>query len=111
MESTQPVDSTSGYGLGIRSYTLSCGTRVYGHDGIVEGYQTYSYSTEDGSRQLTVSANASNNSAVFAAERLALDPVFCGRPASPAARRATGAGADRIAAQEAAGQAVPTARG
>lgn len=89
METTQPADSTgtSFYGLGIRRYTLSCGTQVFGHDGIVQGYQTYSYTTKDGSRQLTVSANASNNPNVFAAERTALDPVFCGTPSSPAAAR------------------------
>ncbi|MFC4031562.1 serine hydrolase domain-containing protein [Streptomyces polygonati] len=103
MEAVQPVDSTSAYGLGMRQYTLSCGTQVYGHDGIVEGYQTYSYTTKDGSRQLTVSANASNNNAVFTAERLALDPVFCGQPASPAARARSAADSVRIAAEETTG--------
>ena len=104
MEDMQPVDSTSGYGLGMRQYTLSCGTQVDGHDGIVEGYQTYSYSTQDGSRQVTVSANASNNSDIFAAERLALDPVFCGKPATTAAKHASTADATRVAAEEAAGR-------
>ncbi|MFG1811560.1 serine hydrolase domain-containing protein [Streptomyces sp. NPDC049040] len=107
METTQPADTTgtSFYGLGIRQYTLSCGTQVYGHDGILQGYQTYSYTTKDGSRQLTVSADASNNSTVFAAERTALDPVFCGAPASPAATRGSAAAAAHVAQEETTGRA------
>jgi D-alanyl-D-alanine carboxypeptidase len=103
METMQAVDSTSGYGLGMRAYTLSCGTQVYGHDGIVEGYQTYSYTTEDGSRQVTVSANASNNSAIFTAERQALDPVFCGKPTSAAAAHQATTDATRVAHEETVG--------
>ncbi|WP_327287455.1 serine hydrolase domain-containing protein [Streptomyces sp. NBC_01198] len=107
METTQPADTTgtSFYGLGIRQYTLSCGTQVYGHDGILQGYQTYSYTTKDGSRQLTVSADASNNSDVFAAERTALDPVFCGAPASPAATRKSATAATHVAQEETTGLA------
>lgn len=103
MEKMSPVDTTSGYGLGLREYKLSCGTEVYGHDGIVEGYQTYSYTTKDGRRQLTVSANASNNTAIFAAERKALDPVFCGAPAPAASASAFTADATRIAHEETTG--------
>lgn len=103
MEAMTPVDATSGYGLGMRQYTLSCGTQVYGHDGIVEGYQSYSYTTKDGSRQVTVSANASNNTNVFTAERATLDPVFCGKPASPAAEKSSAADSTRIAAEETGG--------
>jgi D-alanyl-D-alanine carboxypeptidase len=110
MEAMTPVDSTSGYGLGMRQYTLSCGTQVYGHDGIVEGYQTYSYTTKNGSRQVTVSANASNNTAVFTAERAALDPVFCGTPASPAARQRSAADSARIADEETAGASPQAVR-
>ncbi|WP_329133696.1 beta-lactamase family protein [Streptomyces sp. NBC_01476] len=109
METTRPADSTgtSFYGLGIRAYTLSCGTQVYGHDGIVQGYQTYSYTTKDGSRQVTVSANASNNGDVFAAERTALDPVFCGSAAkAPAARAASGTSAAHTEEEETAGAAT-----
>lgn len=107
METVNPADSsgTSFYGLGIREYVLSCGVRVYGHDGILQGYQTYSYTTKDGARQLTVSADASNNSGVFAAERTALDPVFCGAaPSAPAARRAA-ADSYRVAQEETVGLA------
>lgn len=107
MEATQPVDSTgtSFYGLGMRQYTLSCGTQVYGHDGIVQGYQTYSYTTKDGSRQLTVSADASNNSQVFAAERAALDPVFCGKQSSPSAARLSSTVSAHVVKEETTGVA------
>jgi D-alanyl-D-alanine carboxypeptidase len=105
METMVPVGSTgtSFYGLGMRAYTLSCGTQVYGHDGIVEGYQTYSYTAKDGSRQVTIAANASNNGDVFAAERAALDPVFCGVPSTPAAKRQAAAASAHIAKEETVG--------
>ncbi len=105
METMETVTATSQYGLGLRQYDLSCGTKVIGHDGIIEGYQTYTYSTKDGSRQVTISANASNNADVFAAERRALDPVFCGRPAPSAQQRSQTADTQRIAQQE-----MPSAR-
>ncbi len=112
METVSPADSsgTSFYGLGIRAYVLSCGVEVYGHDGIIEGYQTYSYTTKDGSRQVTVSANASNNPDVFAAERTALEPVFCGGQASTAAARQAAATARRVAREETAGAAAGSVR-
>jgi D-alanyl-D-alanine carboxypeptidase len=91
METMEAVNAggTSSYGLGLREYKLSCGIKVVGHDGILEGYQSYAYTTLDGSRQVTFSANASNNSAVFQAEHKALDPVFCGT-AAPASDTVTG---------------------
>ncbi|WP_269858376.1 serine hydrolase domain-containing protein [Streptomyces sp. RPT161] len=105
METMEAVTPTSQYGLGLRQYDLSCGTKVIGHDGIIEGYQTYTYTTKDGSRQVTISANASNNSDVFAAERRALDPVFCGKPAPTAQQRSQTVDTQRIAQQE-----MPSAR-
>lgn len=107
METMHPENAagTSSYGLGMRQYTLSCGTQVYGHDGIVQGYQTYSYTTADGSRQVTISANASNNSTVFAAERAALDPVFCGSAAGSAATRQASEDSAHVAREETTGVA------
>ncbi|WP_225845908.1 serine hydrolase [Streptomyces sp. HPF1205] len=107
METMRPVDTTgtSFYGLGMRQYTLSCGIQVYGHDGIVQGYQTYSYTTKDGSRQVTVSADASNNQQVFAAERTALDPVFCGAPSSASAARLSSTASAHVAKEETTGAA------
>jgi len=103
MENTGFVNSTTRYGLGLREYELPCGIDVYGHDGIIEGYQTYAYSTKDGSRQVTISANASNNMNVYADELLALTPVFCGAAATPAARKPDTGNAVRIAGEESTG--------
>lgn len=106
-----PVNPRGQFRVGsITKYVLSCGVQVYGHDGIIEGYQTYSYTTKDGSRQLTVSADASNNSTVFAAERTALDPVFCGAASSPAAARQAKASADHVAREETVGVAPQPVR-
>jgi D-alanyl-D-alanine carboxypeptidase len=103
MENTEYVNSTTRYGLGLREYELPCGVDVYGHDGIIEGYQTYAYSTKNGSRQVTISANASNNMNVYAAELLALTPVFCGTPATPAAKKLATADAVQVAKEETTG--------
>ena len=100
METMKAIDSTSGYGLGMREYKLSCGINVYGHDGIIEGYQTYAYTTKDGTRQVTVSANASNNSNIFAAERQVLNPVFCGVAAPAAAQKLATTDAGHVALEE-----------
>jgi D-alanyl-D-alanine carboxypeptidase len=103
MENTEFVNSTTRYGLGLREYELPCGVDVYGHDGIIEGYQTYAYTTKDGSRQVTISANASNNMNIYASELLALTPVFCGTPATPAAKKLAVANAVQVAKEEVAG--------
>lgn len=105
METGRAADSTgtSFYGLGTREYVLPCGVDVYGHDGIVEGYETYAYTTKDGSRQLTISADASNNDDVYAALRNALTPAFCDTVATPAAQRAVRSSAVRLAAVESRG--------
>jgi D-alanyl-D-alanine carboxypeptidase len=42
------------YGLGLRVRDTSCGTRVYGNDGDALTYQSWSFSTEDRRRQVTV---------------------------------------------------------
>ncbi|MEU5432067.1 serine hydrolase domain-containing protein [Streptomyces sp. NPDC020719] len=83
------------YGLGIREIALSCG-KVLGHGGIVQGYQTQTFSTPDHKRTVVVFANASNNGAVTSALTNTLEPAFCG--AAPTAgtsshRSITGNGA------------------
>jgi D-alanyl-D-alanine carboxypeptidase len=47
---------TSGYGLGLARLELPCGAAL-GHDGLVFGYLTYSFSTPDGRRQVSVNAS------------------------------------------------------
>ncbi|MFB7746278.1 MULTISPECIES: serine hydrolase domain-containing protein [unclassified Streptomyces] len=77
-----------GYGLGLRRISLSCGA-VFGHGGIVQGYQSQAFATPDGRRTVVVFANASNNGAVTQGLMDVLDPAFCGgpRPVRPAAPR------------------------
>ncbi|MFI1255494.1 serine hydrolase domain-containing protein [Streptomyces netropsis] len=75
------------YGLGLREIALSCG-KVLGHGGIVQGYQTQTFSTPDGKRTVVLFANASNNGAVTQSLTNTLEPAFCSKTtASPAPRR------------------------
>ncbi|MQS17678.1 beta-lactamase family protein [Streptomyces kaniharaensis] len=73
------------YGLGLRRISLSCGD-VYGHGGIVQGYQTQSFTAPDGHRTVVVFANASNNGAVTQGLMGALEPAFCGKKPAAAPR-------------------------
>ncbi|MFF8833285.1 serine hydrolase domain-containing protein [Streptomyces sp. NPDC015131] len=87
MTTVTPVDSarTRFYGLGLRRYDLSCGTRVYGHTGTVQGYYTYAFATRDGGRSLAAMANTSNRGAANTALGGTLEAAFCGKPAQAAA--------------------------
>ncbi len=69
------------YGLGLIRRDLSCGVRVWGHSGIVEGYTTLSFATADGGKQVTVAANTSSNTAVFNAMLAVLTQAYCGASA------------------------------
>ncbi|MGW2458640.1 serine hydrolase domain-containing protein [Streptomyces sp. NPDC001761] len=84
MERFTEVTGTTGYGLGLRRRDLSCGVSVYGHTGAVQGYYTYAFSTKDGGRSLTAVANTSNNGRVLDTLAGALEPAFCGKPATAA---------------------------
>ncbi|GAA2433714.1 serine hydrolase domain-containing protein [Streptomyces glaucus] len=78
-------DGTQMYGLGLRARRLSCGVTVYGHTGTVQGYYTYAFTTEDGSRSMTSLANTSNNGAVNSTLGGTLEAAFCGTPPAAAA--------------------------
>ncbi|MFJ7909100.1 serine hydrolase domain-containing protein [Kitasatospora sp. NPDC096204] len=70
------------YGLGLRRISLSCGD-VYGHGGIVQGFNSQSFATPDGRRSVVLFANASNNGSVTQGLMNTLEPAFCGkRPAA-----------------------------
>ncbi|MFJ9691191.1 serine hydrolase domain-containing protein [Kitasatospora sp. NPDC101183] len=45
------------YGLGLESRTYCAGTPAWGHSGSVPGYETFSFTTADGRRQITLSLN------------------------------------------------------
>ncbi|MFE1267050.1 serine hydrolase domain-containing protein [Streptomyces sp. NPDC058758] len=97
MTTVTPTDGTGTrfYGLGLRRYDLSCGARVYGHTGTVQGFYTYAFSTRDGSRSLSAVANTSNHGAANTALGGTLEAAFCGpKPApAPSARTASGTAA------------------
>jgi D-alanyl-D-alanine carboxypeptidase len=63
---------------------------VVGHTGIVQGYQTYAFSTRNGARRLVMTANASNSRQVLNTMAGGLDVVFYGtkatRPSQPVER-------------------------
>ncbi|MEV7598448.1 serine hydrolase domain-containing protein [Kitasatospora sp. NPDC089797] len=86
MEAALPTPTAKiSYGLGLRRISLSCGD-VYGHGGIVQGYQTQSFTTPDGRRSVVVFANASNNGSVTQGLMNALEPAFCGKKPAAAPR-------------------------
>ncbi|MGW1197550.1 serine hydrolase domain-containing protein [Streptomyces sp. NPDC002536] len=78
MTSALPTNTAKvAYGLGLREITLSCG-KVYGHGGIVQGFQTQSFAMRGGRRTVVAFANASNNDAVTQGLMDTLEPAFCG---------------------------------
>ncbi|MFE0776057.1 serine hydrolase domain-containing protein [Streptomyces sp. NPDC058861] len=93
MTTATPTDTTGArsYGLGLRRYDLSCGTRVYGHTGTVQGFYTYAFSTRDGRRSLSAMANSSNRGVVNTALGGTLEAAFCGKKpaAAPSSRAAS----------------------
>ncbi|WCN05463.1 serine hydrolase domain-containing protein [Streptomyces sp. M92] len=84
MTTVTPTDATNTrfYGLGLRRYDLTCGTRVYGHTGTVQGYYTYAFATRDGSRGLSAMANTSNRGQANTALGGTLEAAFCGKKPS-----------------------------
>lgn len=75
------------YGLGLRRISLSCGD-VYGHGGIVQGFNSQSFTTPDGRRSVVLLANASNNGSVTQGLMNTLEPAFCGKQPAAAPRTA-----------------------
>jgi D-alanyl-D-alanine carboxypeptidase len=75
------------YGLGLRRVSLSCGD-VYGHGGIVQGFNSQSFTTPDGRRSVVLFANASNNGSVTQGLMNTLEPAFCGKQPAVAPRTA-----------------------
>ncbi|MBO1419414.1 serine hydrolase [Streptomyces sp. FH025] len=58
MRTPHPFDTGRAYGLGLESRTYCAdGTPAWGHSGSVAGYETFSFTTADGTRQLTLSLN------------------------------------------------------
>ncbi|MGW1505209.1 serine hydrolase domain-containing protein [Streptomyces mirabilis] len=89
MQQWTTVNSTQGYGLGLRRRDLSCGISVYGHTGTVQGYYTYAFASKDGKRSVTALANTSNNVNVLNTMARTLESAFCGKPTTAKLRSAT----------------------
>ncbi|MET7725746.1 serine hydrolase domain-containing protein [Streptomyces mirabilis] len=89
MQRWTTVNSTQGYGLGLRRRDLSCGISVYGHTGTVQGYYTYAFASKDGKRSVTALANTSNNVNVLNTMARTLESAFCGKPTTAKLRSAT----------------------
>nr|AFD03095.1 putative D-alanyl-D-alanine carboxypeptidase [uncultured bacterium 8] len=92
MQQWVTVNSTQGYGLGLRRRDLSCGVSVYGHTGTVQGYYTYAFTSKDGGRSVTAVANTSNNVNVLNTMARTLESTFCGKPAATATKAAPARG-------------------
>ncbi|MFE0422853.1 serine hydrolase domain-containing protein, partial [Streptomyces sp. NPDC058953] len=91
MRTWTPVNSTQGYGLGLRRRDLSCGVSVYGHTGTVQGYYTFAFASGDGKRAITAVANTSNNGTVLNTLPRTLEATFCAAPPAAGAGAVTGA--------------------
>ncbi|MET8859922.1 serine hydrolase domain-containing protein [Streptomyces sp. NPDC004579] len=76
MKSTVRIDGfpDGGYGLGLVELKLSCGVRVWGHDGGIHGSSTVALTTADGRRSLAFNFNGD-----WAGDSLAVvEAEFCG---------------------------------
>jgi D-alanyl-D-alanine carboxypeptidase len=65
------------YGLGLAWRNTTCGVRVYGHDGDALAYQSWSFSTEDRRRQVTVAATPGLGRDLDTAVDALLNKAFC----------------------------------
>jgi D-alanyl-D-alanine carboxypeptidase len=55
MTELKRTDEGSSYGLGVIAHPLSCGITAWGKDGDAPGYSTWSFSSPDGRKRITVS--------------------------------------------------------
>ncbi|WP_436790487.1 serine hydrolase domain-containing protein [Yinghuangia sp. YIM S10712] len=65
------------YGLGIRSWRLSCGVTVWGHGGMLPGSLSRTVGTADGSHVLSLNRNADWGDEAL--EERVVETEFCGR--------------------------------
>lgn len=66
------------YGLGLAWIDTTCGVRVYGNDGDAVSYQSWSFTAEDLSRQVTVALTPNFRGDPDDAVEALLDDAFCG---------------------------------
>ncbi|GAA4630314.1 serine hydrolase domain-containing protein [Actinoallomurus vinaceus] len=82
MQQTQPAFPGFEYGLGL-GHTEMCGQQVWGHVGGVPGYGTYSFTSPQSARQITISVNRSLTLSKAAGDEInaLIADEFCGDPA------------------------------
>ncbi|MEV0407446.1 serine hydrolase domain-containing protein [Actinoallomurus sp. NPDC050550] len=82
MKQSEPAFPGFGYGLGL-GYTEMCGRQIWGHQGGVPGYGTYSFTSPQGPRQITISVNRSLKLSPAAGKEIntLIADEFCGDPA------------------------------
>ncbi len=76
----RPAVAGTNYGLGLSWKDTTCGVRVYGNDGDALSYQTWSYSTPDLRRQITLSLTPTFEGNPDQAVDALINRVICGRP-------------------------------
>jgi D-alanyl-D-alanine carboxypeptidase len=80
MLGARPTGHGFDYGLGIAGRHLPDGTRLWGHDGGTFGYETFSWTTEDGTSQATVATTPLPGAEPGAEVSDFLTAAFSGRP-------------------------------
>ncbi|AZP17732.1 class A beta-lactamase-related serine hydrolase [Streptomyces aquilus] len=74
MKTTVPTGGPGQYGLGIAGVALSCGLRVWGHDGGIHGSQTVALTTGDGRHSVAFNFNGDWSGDAVAV----VEAEFCG---------------------------------
>ncbi|MER6949194.1 serine hydrolase domain-containing protein [Nonomuraea sp. NPDC000554] len=85
MKTTVPMGTGSSDGLGIVEWPLSCGTKVWGKDGTIQGFETQSLHSSDGRRHISISVNTpeflgANQQKIWAAIQKSAATAFCDAP-------------------------------
>jgi D-alanyl-D-alanine carboxypeptidase len=75
---TQGIEGGRSYGLGLAWRETACGVTVYGNDGDAMAYETWSFATEDGRRQATISITPNHTGDPDDAVDAFLDKAICG---------------------------------
>ncbi|WP_040455220.1 serine hydrolase domain-containing protein [Kribbella catacumbae] len=76
-EMKTPGDKKRRYGLGLAWLDTTCGVRVYGNDGDALAYQAWSFSTEDGTKQVTVALTPDHRADLDDAVEAIVDKAVC----------------------------------
>jgi D-alanyl-D-alanine carboxypeptidase len=77
-EMRTPSSAGGRYGLGLAWKTTGCGVTVYGNDGDALAYQSWSFTTADLRRRVTVAVTPDHRADLDDSVDALLDEVFCG---------------------------------